>query len=220
MSLGLRSGSAPLMMTPSTMYKGSWLRPCALSEVGPRSSTAGCAPGRPLADTMFAGSLPCSSVNGSAAGTCSFEASIVVTLNGTLIRSVASCTPVTTTASSWLTSVTSEKSWVCSPALNTIGRLVGLWPIVRTRMVTVCPETRAAGTRIVYCPLVPVRTATFSSTSCTFASDSASPRSSVTLPCTTASCAHACPAAASREASMATPSQGPRCDWVIRESLI
>ena len=98
---------------------------------------------------MFAGSLPCSAVRGSAAGTGSFDASIVVTLNGTLIRSVASCTPVMTTASSWFTSVTSVKSCVCSPAVSVICWVVGLWPIVRTRIVAVFPETRAAGMRIV-----------------------------------------------------------------------
>ena len=104
------------MITPSTMTSGSWLRPDALSDVGPRNKTAACAPGRPLFPTMFAGIFPCSSRSGSAAGTGSFEASSVVTLNGTLTRSVASCTPVTTTASSRLTSVPSVKSTVCSPA--------------------------------------------------------------------------------------------------------
>src|SRR5947199_14103 len=69
MSLGFRSGKPPLMITPSTMYNGSWPRPEALIDVGPRSNTDGCAPGRPLADTMFApGTFPWSCVNGFDAG--------------------------------------------------------------------------------------------------------------------------------------------------------
>ena len=89
-------------------------------DVGPRSSTAGCAPGRPLLDTIFAEIFPCSWVSGSAADTGSFDASSRVTLNGTFTCSVASCTPVTTTASSKLTSVASVKSSVCSPARSVI----------------------------------------------------------------------------------------------------
>ena len=105
MSLGFRSGKPPLMITPSTMYSGSWPRPEALIDVGPRSNTDGCAPGRPLADTMFApGTFPWSCVNGFDAGTGSWDTSTRDTVNGTLFASVASCVPVTTTASSKLTS--------------------------------------------------------------------------------------------------------------------
>ncbi len=70
MSRGFKSDRFPLMITPSTMYSGSWPRPDALIDVGPRSSTAGCEPGRPLADTMFApGTFPCSCVSGFDAAT-------------------------------------------------------------------------------------------------------------------------------------------------------
>src|SRR5258708_3902372 len=83
-SLGFKSDRLPLMMTPSTMYSGSWPRPEALIEVGPRSNTAGCEPGRPLADTMFApGTLPWSWVSGFDAGTGSCDASTRDTENGT-----------------------------------------------------------------------------------------------------------------------------------------
>src|SRR5207245_2041916 len=53
--------------------------------------------------------------------------------------------PVTTTASSRFTSVMSVKSCVCSPARRVSWRVAGLWPMVRTRSITVCPVTRAAG---------------------------------------------------------------------------
>jgi len=96
-------------------------------DVGPRNKTAGCAPGRPLFDTISApGTFPWSWVRGLAAGTGICERSIRLTANGTLAASVACCTPVTTTASSRFTSVASVKSWVCSPACRTIGRADGL----------------------------------------------------------------------------------------------
>ena len=126
MSPELMSGSAPLMMTPSTMYNGSCPRPVALIEVGPRSSTDGCEPGRPLLDTILAAILPCSWRSGSSPATGIFEASIRVTLNGTLICSVASCTPVTTTSSNRFGSVASVKSCEWSPGVRVSRSTAGL----------------------------------------------------------------------------------------------
>ena len=54
MSSGLMSGSPPLTIMPSTMYSGSWPRPWPFSDVTPRNTTAGAAPGLPLLDTISA----------------------------------------------------------------------------------------------------------------------------------------------------------------------
>ncbi len=151
MSLGFRSDRLPLMMMPSTMYSGSWPRPDALIDVGPRSSTAGCEPGRPLADTILApGTFPCSAVSGFDPATGSCEASTRFTVNGTFTASVASCVPVTTIASRRLTSYPSARSTTCSPDVRVIALLFGLKPIARTRSTTGWPRTRAPGTDRVY----------------------------------------------------------------------
>ena len=87
------------------MYSGSCPRPCPFRDVTPRSSTDGCAPGRPLLETMLApGTLPWIWVRALAAGTGIWDASMRDTANGTFAASVACCTPVTTTASSRFTS--------------------------------------------------------------------------------------------------------------------
>ena len=53
------SGRPPFMITPSTMYIGSCPRPAALIDVGPRSSTEGAVPGRPLNPVITApGTFP------------------------------------------------------------------------------------------------------------------------------------------------------------------
>ena len=94
----------------------------------------------------------------------------------------------------------------------------GLWPIVRTRRVTVYPYTRAGGIAIVYTPALFVNAPTLSSGICTVAAGSASPRSSITWPRTTASCPLASlPAAhASNTVHGPTRHQCPRRGMVVR----
>src|SRR3712207_37786 len=54
------SGFEPCRITPSTMYSGSWPRPVALIDVGPRRITDGVEPGRPLTELIVApATLPC-----------------------------------------------------------------------------------------------------------------------------------------------------------------
>src|SRR5204863_101566 len=80
-----------------TMYSGSCPRPCPFRDVTPRSSTDGCAPGRPLLETMLApGTLPWIWVRALAAGTGIWDASMRDTANGTVAAPVACCTPGTT----------------------------------------------------------------------------------------------------------------------------
>ena len=220
MSLGLMSGRLPLMMMPSTMYRGSWPRPAALIDVGPRSRIAGCAPGRPLAETMFApGTFPWSCARGLAAGTGSCDASTRDTVNGTFTCSVASCTPVTTTASSRLTSYGSVRSTVCSPGVSVIALLFGLKPIPRARTTTCWPRTRAPGTTSEYSPVAFVEAPSRSSSTTTFAPETGSPRSEMTFPRITASCARAVPAPTTESASAASPAKStPRQLWTIESS--
>ena len=85
--------------------------------------TEGGAPGRPEADTMLApATFPASAVRGLEEGTFSSSAaSMLATANGTLVRSVAPVTPVTTTSARRLMSRLSEKFAVCVPAVSRIG---------------------------------------------------------------------------------------------------
>ena len=92
------------------------------------------------------GTRPASIRSGSVDGTGTSAASTVATVNGNRALSVPSITPVTTISSSRLTSAASEKSAVCSPAAMVTGRLLGRYPIARTRSWYCCPRTRSPGT--------------------------------------------------------------------------
>ena len=53
------SASVLDVIVPSTMIRGSWLRPVAFIDCGARRMMDGAEPGRPEADTIFApGTLP------------------------------------------------------------------------------------------------------------------------------------------------------------------
>ena len=100
---------------------------------------------------MFApGTSPCSCVNGFDPGIGICAASTRDTVNGTFTASVASCVPVTTIASSRLTSYASTRSTACSPDVSVTALLLGLKPMARTRTTTCWPRTRAPGTSTVY----------------------------------------------------------------------
>jgi len=98
MSYEFRSAMLDPRTTPSTTYRGSCPRPDALMDVGPRRTTAGAEPGRPLVAAMLAPVTrpwiwlsrltPCTGI---------WSTSTRETENGTLARSCAPpLTPVTT----------------------------------------------------------------------------------------------------------------------------
>ena len=108
------------------MYNGSWPRPEALIDCGPRRITCGAVPGRPDDDTMLApGTLPWSCESGFDPGTGISSAPTWATVNGNFFTSVAPVTPVTTTWLRRLTSCFSSKSTVCAPAAIVIVRTIG-----------------------------------------------------------------------------------------------
>ena len=79
------------------MYSGSWPRPDALIDWGPRRMMAGAVPGRPEADTMFApATLPCSCDRGLEPGTGMSLSLTWATENASFFCSVAPVTPVVT----------------------------------------------------------------------------------------------------------------------------
>ena len=132
MSCELIEGRPPVRMTPSTMYSGSWERPAALIDVGPRRRTSGAAPGRPLDWLTFTpGTRPASWLSGFTAGTGTSERSTRATANVVAFWAVPSITPVTTMSSSRLTSVWSVTSKICSPGRTISVCVCGRKPIIR-----------------------------------------------------------------------------------------
>ena len=141
MSSELMSARPKCVIVPSTMISGPGTSVAAhggtvhadgdVRAVAPRSRIVGWPPGAPLelisrAPATFPSSEPSAETPGAC---CSCEASTLPTANVSFFRSVASATPVTTTASSCIGSNLSWKSWVWVPGVSVICLTPGWKPM-------------------------------------------------------------------------------------------
>ena len=137
MSSELMSARPCRVMVPSTMMSGPAAdvegHGCELQAEGDvravaeRSRIVGSPPGAPLELISRApATLPSSEPSAETAGACcSCDASTWPTEKVSFFASVASATPVTTTASSVIGSNLSSRFWVCVPGVSVIWRVAG-----------------------------------------------------------------------------------------------